>query len=41
MGSDIHEICDDVKDLVEYAVRREANRLGLGESAPHVSVRGA
>jgi pimeloyl-ACP methyl ester carboxylesterase len=39
MGADIHEICEDVKDLVEYAVRREANRLGPPK--PHASVRGA
>src|SRR5450432_193418 len=39
MGSDIHEICEDVKDLVEYAVRREANRLGASTS--HASFRGA
>jgi hypothetical protein len=39
MGSDIHEICEDVKDLVEYAVRREANRLGAASS--RASFRGA
>lgn len=31
MGSDIHQICEDVKDLVEYAIRRRtAARESLG-----------
>ena len=31
MGSDIHQICEDVKDLVEYAMRRRAvSRESLG-----------
>src|SRR5438046_9150940 len=43
MGTDIHQTCADVKDLVEYAARRA--RLGpvgrLRESRPRVSVPGA
>jgi pimeloyl-ACP methyl ester carboxylesterase len=40
MGTDIHQICEDVKDLVEYAVRsgrQKATGL-LGEPGSHVTV---
>jgi hypothetical protein len=30
MGTDIHQICDDVKDLVEYAARRPPRAESLG-----------
>jgi pimeloyl-ACP methyl ester carboxylesterase len=39
MGSDIHQICEDVRDLVEYAMKREANRLG--STGQRATVRGA
>lgn len=40
MGSDIHRICEDVKDLVEYAARRQRTAVSnrLGEHGAHATV---
>ena len=37
MGSDIHQICEDVKDLVEFAAR--SNSLGSAPSRVTVETR--
>src|SRR6267142_6782977 len=41
MGTDIHQICSDVKDLVEYAARRTGLSESFGRTGPPASARGS